>query len=250
MRKPKEKAERNISYEQAENDQSFDNCDFSEMIEMPEEKAFIKVKSRWRQSCEQEMTCLSQKNEPTNSESSFSTTTNNSGSQNNGTTTKNKISLLDYHQMKRFNTIRENQYLTEKILCKEINEMVCDCFISKEEIESGELGCGEDCINRLLMIECGASCSLGDLCSNKRFQKCQNAPCVVFDTEKKGLGLKTMKTLASGDFIMEYVGEVINNKQLEKRALQYSQENHQHYYLMALRNDMIIDATSKGNVSR
>lgn len=31
--------------------------------------------------------------------------------------------------------------------------MVCDCFLTEEEIERGELGCGEDCLNRLLMIE-------------------------------------------------------------------------------------------------
>lgn len=31
--------------------------------------------------------------------------------------------------------------------------MVCDCFLTDEEIARGELGCGEDCLNRLLMIE-------------------------------------------------------------------------------------------------
>lgn len=31
--------------------------------------------------------------------------------------------------------------------------MVCDCFLTEDEIERGELGCGEDCLNRLLMIE-------------------------------------------------------------------------------------------------
>lgn len=36
---------------------------------------------------------------------------------------------------------------------KETKRMVCDCFLTEEEIERGELGCGEDCLNRLLMIE-------------------------------------------------------------------------------------------------
>lgn len=31
--------------------------------------------------------------------------------------------------------------------------MVCDCVLTKEEISRGEMGCGEDCLNRLLMIE-------------------------------------------------------------------------------------------------
>lgn len=36
---------------------------------------------------------------------------------------------------------------------KETKRMVCDCFLTEEDIERGELGCGEDCLNRLLMIE-------------------------------------------------------------------------------------------------
>lgn len=36
---------------------------------------------------------------------------------------------------------------------KEAKRMVCDCFLTKDEIVRGEMGCGEDCLNRLLMIE-------------------------------------------------------------------------------------------------
>lgn len=36
---------------------------------------------------------------------------------------------------------------------KETKRMVCDCFLTEEDIERGEHGCGEDCLNRLLMIE-------------------------------------------------------------------------------------------------
>jgi histone-lysine N-methyltransferase SETD2 len=36
---------------------------------------------------------------------------------------------------------------------KEAKRMVCDCFLTKDEIARGEMGCGEDCLNRLLMIE-------------------------------------------------------------------------------------------------
>lgn len=41
----------------------------------------------------------------------------------------------------------------------------------KEERARGLMGCGEDCLNRMLMIECGSRCPLGEHCSNKRFQK-------------------------------------------------------------------------------
>ena len=68
--------------------------------------------------------------------------------------------------------------------------MECDCTISKEDYEKSIKGCGDDCLNRLLMIECSKNCSLGDLCGNKRFQNVENAPVEVFKTAYKGLGLR------------------------------------------------------------
>lgn len=49
---------------------------------------------------------------------------------------------------------------------------------------------------------------------------------------------------------MEYVGEVLDNKQFEKRAKKYSENKNIHYYFMALKSNAIIDATKKGNISR
>lgn len=43
--------------------------------------------------------------------------------------------------------------LCNRFTNKEHKRMVCDCFLTEEEIERGELGCGEDCLNRLLLIE-------------------------------------------------------------------------------------------------
>ena len=56
-------------------------------------------------------------------------------------------------RLESFDIIEENLYLTDKKTSKEVKRMLCDCTLSKEEISRGELGCGEDCINRLLMIE-------------------------------------------------------------------------------------------------
>lgn len=82
-------------------------------------------------------------------------------------------------RLSQFEYLRENLYLTERLVLrllrfsiitkdkkiiriihfyirytnKETKRMVCDCFLTEEEIERGELGCGEDCLNRLLMIE-------------------------------------------------------------------------------------------------
>ncbi|OAD55578.1 Histone-lysine N-methyltransferase SETD2 [Eufriesea mexicana] len=153
-------------------------------------------------------------------------------------------------RLSQFEYLRENLYLTERYTNKETKRMVCDCFLTEEEIERGELGCGEDCLNRLLMIECGPRCVVDDRCTNKRFQNCTYAKCEVFRTEKKGFGLRAMVDLLAGEFIMEYVGEVVDPKDFRRRAKEYSKDKNKHYYFMALKSDQIIDATMKGNVSR
>ena len=89
----------------------------------------------------------------------------------------------------------------------------------------------DELVPRLLFIECGKTCQLDSLCSNKRFQTQENAaievdhclscsPSVtilrltsnlllqVFKTDWKGFGLRAMVPLPSGTFLMEYVGEV------------------------------------------
>ena len=53
-----------------------------------------------------------------------------------------------------------------------------------------------------------------------------------------------------GDFIIEYVGEVIDPREFHRRAKDYAREKKEHYYFMALKSDAIIDATQQGNVSR
>ena len=73
--------------------------------------------------------------------------------------------------------------------------MECDCTLSREELAKGVKGCGDDCLNRLLMIECNKYCSLGKYCSNKKFQNVENAPVEVFKTKDKGFGLRALADL-------------------------------------------------------
>lgn len=57
-------------------------------------------------------------------------------------------------------------------------------------------------------------------------------------------------TCVSGMFVMEYVGEVLDQRDFKKRVKEYAYDKQRHYYFMALRADEIIDATQKGNFSR
>nr|XP_059883691.1 LOW QUALITY PROTEIN: histone-lysine N-methyltransferase SETD2-like [Delphinus delphis] len=153
-----------------------------------------------------------------------------------------------------FDLIEENVYLTERKKNKshrDFKRMQCECTpLSKDERAQGEIACGEDCLNRLLMIECSSRCPNGDYCSNRRFQRKQHADVEVILTEKKGWGLRAVKDLPSNTFVLEYCGEVLDHKEFKARVKEYARNRNIHYYFMALKNDEIIDATQKGNCSR
>lgn len=56
-------------------------------------------------------------------------------------------------KLKKFEGIDESIYRTERKISKENRGMVCDCYLSNEDIAQGEYGCSDDCLNRLLMVE-------------------------------------------------------------------------------------------------
>ena len=54
------------------------------------------------------------------------------------------------------------------------------------------------------------------------FQNVENAPTEVFKTAYKGVGLRATADFPKETFIMEYVGEVLNESKFHKRAKKYS----------------------------
>lgn len=153
-----------------------------------------------------------------------------------------------------FDLIEENMYLTERKKSKshrDIKRMQCECpVLPREDRARGVLACGDDCLNRLLMIECSSRCLNGAYCSNRRFQMKQHADFEVILTEDKGWGLRAAKDLAPNTFVLEYCGEVLDHKEFKTRVKEYARNKNIHYYFMSLKNNEIIDATLKGNCSR
>lgn len=112
--------------------------------------------------------------------------------------------------------------------------------------------CGEDsdCINRATKMECVGDCSCGRKCQNQRFLRKQYADVTVIKTDKKGFGLRANKDLMAGEFIFEYIGEVIDERTFRRRMMQYDQEGIKHFYFMSLTKGEFVDATKKGNLGR
>ncbi|KAF3041548.1 histone methyltransferase set2 [Didymella heteroderae] len=128
----------------------------------------------------------------------------------------------------------------------------CDCSEEWDAVTKRNNACGEDsdCINRATKMECVGDCSCGRKCQNQRFLRKQYADVTVIKTEKKGFGLRANKDLVQGDFIFEYIGEVIDEKTFRRRMIQYDQEGIKHFYFMSLNKGEFVDATKKGNLGR
>lgn len=144
--------------------------------------------------------------------------------------------------------IRSNLFLHRSRRTQTIDEvMVCHC---KRPVE-GRFGCGDECLNRMLNIECvQGTCPCGDLCSNQQFQKRGYAKLKWFKCGKKGYGLQLQQDISQGQFLIEYVGEVLDLQTYEARQKEYASRGHKHFYFMTLNGSEVIDACAKGNLGR
>eukprot|EP01087_Luapelamoeba_hula_P019068 TRINITY_DN6266_c0_g1_i1.p1 TRINITY_DN6266_c0_g1~~TRINITY_DN6266_c0_g1_i1.p1 ORF type:complete len:527 (-),score=84.32 TRINITY_DN6266_c0_g1_i1:484-2064(-) len=111
--------------------------------------------------------------------------------------------------------------------------------------------CGDNCLNRVMYYECLEKyCPCASLCKNRRFQLRQHASVEAFDAGKKGWGLKAAKPIEQGDFVIEYVGEVIDTATCQERLREAQQDGTRNFYFLTLDATECIDASNKGNLAR
>ncbi|KAG8071011.1 hypothetical protein GUJ93_ZPchr0006g44332 [Zizania palustris] len=144
--------------------------------------------------------------------------------------------------------VRSNLFLHRNRRTQSIDEsMVCNC----KPPQDGRVGCRNDCLNRILNIECNKrTCPCGENCSNQQFQRRNNAKLSWFHSGKKGYGLQLKEDVSEGRFLIEYVGEVLDITSYESRQRYYASKGQKHFYFMALNGGEVIDASTKGNLGR
>ncbi|KAL8580841.1 hypothetical protein ACOMHN_017345 [Nucella lapillus] len=123
----------------------------------------------------------------------------------------------------------------------------CEC---KPDQESP---CGSDseCLNRMLMYECNPNvCPAKEACGNQRFQKRDYPESAPYRTESRGWGLKTLVDIKKGQFVNEYVGDLIDEEECRRRITQAHDDNMTNFYMLTVDKNRIIDAGPKGNNSR
>jgi histone-lysine N-methyltransferase NSD1 len=113
------------------------------------------------------------------------------------------------------------------------------------------LGCGHDCVNRETRYTCDTRvCPCGDDCSNRPFQHLPQPKVKVQLTENRGYGLFLQQDVFEGDFIVEYMGEIVDEEECTRRLLACKGKNEPNFYLMEITPSQIIDARFCGNNAR
>ena len=120
----------------------------------------------------------------------------------------------------------------------------CQCFAAKRE-------CDPD-----LCFSCGACSDPPNFPATR--QRCRNdnigmrRHCHLLlacsSIENAGWGIYTKSGLKKGDFVHEYVGEVISQEEAERRGCIYDKVNRS--YLFNLSSDYVVDASRKGNKTK
>ncbi|GJQ68942.1 putative histone-lysine N-methyltransferase [Trypoxylus dichotomus] len=137
-----------------------------------------------------------------------------------------------------YRKIRSNVYNVKLTTTGACEPQSCNCGPTSN--------CGDDCINRLVLVECPAS----HKCQNQRIQKHEWAPGLEkFMTESKGWGVRTSLPIKTGEFILEYVGEVVSDQEFKERmATRYVHDTH--HYCLHLDCGLVIDGHRMGGDGR
>ena len=102
----------------------------------------------------------------------------------------------------------------QMIPCKNV-EGCCQCVKT----------CDESCLNHILKVECydvgskkdpicniSGNCEV--ICCNRRFENREYKNVMIFKEGIIGMGLKSQEFIKKGSFVIEYVGEVINDVEM------------------------------------
>lgn len=78
----------------------------------------------------------------------------------------------------------------------------------------------------------------------------RSAKTSTFHTGKRGWGLRTKENLRKGDFVIEYIGEVMDRGMCLERLKESQAKSVSNYYFLTLKGNLVIDASCKSNHAR
>ena len=110
---------------------------------------------------------------------------------------------------------------------------ICDCDPKSQN------PCGtDDCVNRILKYECHpAVCPAGERCNNQRFVKRQYPRQEPLYTGPRGWGLRATIDIKKGEFVNEYVGELIDEEECKRRLEEAHENDIKNFYFLTIDKD-------------
>ncbi|KAL8150874.1 hypothetical protein V2J09_020682 [Rumex salicifolius] len=104
-----------------------------------------------------------------------------------------------------------------------------------------------------LVFECGPLCKCPNSCHNRVTQHGIRFQLEIFKTRNRGWGVRSLSSIPSGSFICEYIGELLEDKEAEKRTFDeylfdIGQDHNEHSLEKLQLLGFTIDAAEYGNV--
>jgi hypothetical protein len=143
---------------------------------------------------------------------------------------------LDYGPLERKGLTVQPRPITETCTCKDF--------------------CGDDCLNRILRVECynskDSNCEVGSKCGNRQFLNKEHIKMKPVQEPGMGWGCRAMENVRRGTLVIEYVGEVIDMHEMRDRMTRQRIETPQDrdFYIMELDEGYYIDGKRRGSLSR
>lgn len=145
---------------------------------------------------------------------------------------------------KPYTRIGENLMRMAKLRKKSTELEICRC--TEDDPCSGK----NRCWNWLSKFECEPDhCPAKDKCQNQNFRNGNRFKIEIKPTNERGFGLFAVDEIPAFQFIIEYVGEIINKREFIHRfkTIENAETN---FYFMQLDKDVYIDAGEYGNDAR
>ncbi|XP_014217049.1 histone-lysine N-methyltransferase SUV39H2 [Copidosoma floridanum] len=105
------------------------------------------------------------------------------------------------------------------------------------------------------IYECNKRCHCSDSCQNRVVQRGSDMKLCVFRTSNgRGWGVKTLRVIKKGSFVIQYVGEVITSEEAEKRGKEYDAAGRTYLFDLDYNETegqcpFTVDAAVYGNIS-
>lgn len=126
-------------------------------------------------------------------------------------------------------------------------ENICSCTAT----DVSPCGIDSNCVNQLLFVECDpATCPAKEKCLNQFFKSGPRYDFEIRLTSERGFGLFAKEKIPYQAFIIEYVGEVIDQNEFNLRFERAKASKEGNFYFLTLGHTFYIDAGPYGNDAR